>query len=75
MAFLLPFIIVSAIFVVPAQAVTDEIQVYTDEINQPGEYGVEWHLNSTPSGVSAPSYPGEITSHHGLRIKIGRAHV
>ena len=49
-------------------ALQDEIQVYTDEINQPGEYGVEWHLNSTPSGVSAPSYPGEITSHHGLRI-------
>ena len=49
-------------------ALQDEIQVYSGEINQPGEYGLEWHINSTPSGLSAPTYPGEITSHHGLRI-------
>jgi hypothetical protein len=49
-------------------ALQDEIQVYTDEINQPGEYGLEWHINSTPSGISTPGYSGEITSHHGLRI-------
>jgi hypothetical protein len=49
-------------------ALQDEIQVYTDEINAPGEYGLEWHINSTPSGVGTPSYPGEITSHHGLRV-------
>ena len=48
-------------------ALQDEIQVYTDEINQPGEYGLEWHINSTPSGISTPGYSGEITSHHGLR--------
>jgi hypothetical protein len=49
-------------------ALQDEIQVYTDEINDPGEYGLEWHVNSTPSGGATPSYPGEVTSHHGLRI-------
>jgi hypothetical protein len=63
--------LVSVVFFVSTPvgaALQDEIQVYTDEINQPGEYGVEWHMNSTPSGLSTPSYAGEITSHHGLRI-------
>ena len=49
-------------------ALQDEIQVYTDEINAPGEYGLELHVNSTPSGIAAPSYPGEVTSLHGLRL-------
>jgi hypothetical protein len=49
-------------------ALPDEIQVYTDDINAPGEHGVELHLNTTPSGRSAPGYPGEVPPHHGLRI-------
>ena len=68
MAFLLPFIIVSAIFVVPAQAVTDEIQVYTDEINAPGEKGLELHINATPKGRRIASYPGELVPNGGMRI-------
>lgn len=47
---------------------TDEIQVYTDEINEPGEFGLELHVNATPKGRSKPDYPGEVTPHHGLRI-------
>ena len=46
----------------------DEIQVYTDDINAPGEWGVEMHINSTPKGISQPSYSGEIMNHHGLRL-------
>jgi hypothetical protein len=46
----------------------DEIQVYTDDINQPGEWGLEIHLNTTPKGVTTPSYPGEVVNHHGLRV-------
>ena len=46
----------------------DEIQVYTDDINAPGEWGVEMHMNSTPKGISQPSYSGEIMNHHGLRL-------
>jgi hypothetical protein len=46
----------------------DEIQVYTDDINQPGEMGLEVHINTTPKGVTAPSYPGEVVSHHGIRV-------
>ena len=49
-------------------ALPDEIQVYTDDINAPGEHAVELHLNTTPSGRSAPNYPGEVPPHHGLRI-------
>jgi hypothetical protein len=46
----------------------DEIQVYTDDINKPGEFGLELHVNTTPKGRSIPRYPGEITPQHGLRF-------
>lgn len=48
-------------------ALTDEIQVYTDDINEPGRFGLEMHVNGTPSGVAEPAYPGEVTSDHGVR--------
>ena len=52
----------------PAHAVLpDEIQVYTGDINAPGEFGLELHLNTTPSGISEPSYPREVTTPHGWR--------
>jgi hypothetical protein len=46
----------------------DEIQVYTDDINAPGKFGLELHLNSTLQGRSAPEYRGEITPQHGIRL-------
>ena len=49
-------------------ALPDEIQVYTDDLEAPGERGVELHVNTTPSGRTAPDYPGEVVPHHGLRI-------
>ena len=48
-------------------ALPDEIQVYDDGINAPGTFGLELHLNVTPSADGAPGYPGEITSVHGFR--------
>jgi hypothetical protein len=45
-----------------------EIQVYTDDIEEPGELGMELHINTTPKGRSTPDYPGELASHHGLRV-------
>jgi hypothetical protein len=45
----------------------DEIQVYDDAINKPGEFGLEVHLNGTPLGRSFELYPGEITNNHGFR--------
>ena len=49
-------------------ALPDEIQVYTFEINEPREFGLEVHLNTTPSGQRTPAYPGEITTHRGWRV-------
>ena len=49
-------------------ALPDEIQVYTDDLEAPGEHGVELHVNTTPKGRAAPDYPGEVVPHHGLRI-------
>jgi hypothetical protein len=49
-------------------AMIDEIQVYTDDINKPGEFGLELHVNTTPKGRSTPDFPGEITPRHGLRF-------
>lgn len=61
---LLPALVAS-----PARAVMiDEIQVYTDDINAPGQFGLELHVNTTLQGRSAPDYPGEITPQHGLRL-------
>ncbi len=49
-------------------ASSDEIQVYADDINKPGEFGLELHVNTTPRGRSTPDYPGEVTPHHGVRF-------
>jgi hypothetical protein len=49
-------------------ALPDEIQVYIDDLEKKGERGVEVHVNTTPSGRSAPAYPGEVTPYHGLRV-------
>lgn len=49
-------------------ALSDEIQVYTDEINEPGEFGVEVHVITFPRGRKTPDYPGEVTSDHNLFV-------
>jgi hypothetical protein len=52
----------------PAFAINDEIQVYTDDINKPGAYGLELHMNTTPAGRSTPDYPGDSIPRHGFRL-------
>lgn len=55
--------------VLPARAaMIDEIQVYTDDINKPGDFGLELHVNTTPTGRNTPDFPREITPRHGLRF-------
>jgi len=49
-------------------ALIDEIQVYTDDINEPGQFGLELHLNTTPKGRSTPDYPGEVVPNRGWRL-------
>lgn len=49
-------------------AAPDEIQVYTEELNRPGEYGLEQHLNYTIRGQQTADYPGQMPSHHVTQI-------
>ena len=48
-------------------ALYDEIQVYTDDINAPGRFGLELHVNTTPRGRSEPDYAGEAVPNRGWR--------
>lgn len=60
----IPLIIALIATSAQAFAAGDEIQVYTDEMNEVGQYGVELHLNYVPQGSKELSHPGEIPSNH-----------
>jgi hypothetical protein len=46
---------------VPARAMDKfEIQVYEPEVNDPGQFALEAHINYTPGGRRVPEYPGEV---------------
>jgi len=49
-------------------ALQDEIQVYDDEINAKGEYSLEMHVNTTPSGLNTGGYNGEVLNNGNTRI-------
>jgi hypothetical protein len=49
-------------------ASSDEIQVYDDSINEPGEIGLEVHVNFVLEGEEKPAYRGDLASHHLLRV-------
>lgn len=49
-----------------ARAQTDEIQVYTGEINKPGEFSITLHNNYTPIGRKQPAFPGAIVPDRAL---------
>jgi len=64
-----PLAFALALACAPALAVLpDEIQVYTDDLEKPGEHGVELHINTTPRGRTTPDFPGEVVPDHGLRV-------
>jgi hypothetical protein len=44
----------------PAQAADDEIQVYTNDINKPGELGLEVHMNYVPVGSAERQWPEQV---------------
>jgi hypothetical protein len=48
-------------------ASNDEIQVYDDAINKPGEWGLDTHLNYVASGITVPAWPGDAPSNHSFR--------
>lgn len=47
-----------------AMAAPDEIEVYTDEISKPGQYGLELHMNHSIQGLKTPAYAGQTPSQH-----------
>lgn len=55
-----------ALAAAPAHGQTDEIQVYTGEINAPGQFSVTLHNNYTASGPRLPAFSGAIVPEHSL---------
>lgn len=49
-------------------ALSDEIQVYADDLNAPGEAGLEVHVITYPKGRHTPEYAGEVTPQHSLFV-------
>ena len=45
-------------------AAPDEIEVYTDEISKPDQYGLELHMNHSIKGLQTAAYPGQTPSQH-----------
>ena len=48
------------------RAQIDEIQVYTGEINDPGQFSITLHNNYTVIGPTQPAFPGGIVPSHSL---------
>jgi hypothetical protein len=55
-------------YTLTAWAAEDEIQVYTDDMNEVGQFGVETHINYVPKGSRELSHPGETPSNHRLQV-------
>lgn len=51
-----------------AHAAAEEIQIYMDEMNRPGELGLDLHLNEVVAGDPARAYPGAEASLYRVRI-------
>ena len=60
---------VAAVFHLPAaMAAPDEIVVFTDEFEKPGEIGYELHVNYASRARRAPEFSGEQVPHRVLRV-------
>lgn len=49
-------------------AAPDEIQVYTEEMDDPGEFGLELHVNYAIDGARQAGFEGEKPAHHVLQV-------
>lgn len=49
-------------------ASNDEIQVYDDTINKPGEWGLDTHINYVAFGIKTPDWQGDAPSNHSFRV-------
>ena len=52
----------------PALAADEEIQVYMDDMDKPGQFGLDVHNNYVFTGDGALDYPGEMSSLHRYRL-------
>ena len=64
----LPLFLLAALAPTRAWAAPEEVQVYQDEMNKPGELGLDVHVNYVASGDGTPDYLGAESSLHRLRI-------
>lgn len=60
--------VLAVLYATSVFATPDEIQVYNDEMNAPGEFGLEQHVNYTVQGQRIPDYAGQMVSHHVTQI-------
>jgi hypothetical protein len=51
-----------------AAAAPEEIQVYEDDLDKPGQFGLDVHVNDVFQNDAPPDYPGEQPSLHRLRV-------
>jgi hypothetical protein len=51
-----------------AHAAPEEIQVYTYDVNAPGEFGLEMHMNYVLDGPRSSAYPGQLPTRHVLQM-------
>jgi hypothetical protein len=47
-----------------------EIQVYSSDINEPGQLGLETHLNYTFQGTRQPEFEGQVPPWHAFRVTL-----
>ena len=66
---LLALALTAALAAAPCRAaLQDGIDIDDDGVRQPGEIGLQLHVNTTPSGRNVPDYPGEVPPLHALRL-------
>jgi len=51
-----------------AHAAPEEVQVYMDELNKPGEIGLDLHVNDVLRGNASVDYPGAESALHRWRV-------
>lgn len=51
-----------------AEAAPEEIQVYMNEMGQPGEFGLDVHVNYVVTGSTMPDFAGAQLARHALRV-------
>ena len=62
------FLFMLAMISLDCSAAPEEIQVYMDEMDEPGKFGLDLHNNYVFSGSGAPEFPGGVPPVHIYRL-------